>query len=69
MLSGLFAAIRHMAPFIFQKQRERMCLFSQAGPVGRFVDLHHRAHLLMQVNSSEDAEPEGGTRQFTYDMK
>lgn len=46
-----------------------MCLLSQAGPVGRFVDLHHTEHLFMQINSSEDTELEGGTRPFTYDMK
>ncbi len=56
-----------MEPFSFLK-KERMCLFAQAGPVGWFVDLHYTEHLLMQINSSEDAEPEGGARDFTCDM-
>lgn len=43
---------RHHFCFVFFSTWRKMCLFSQAGPVGCSADLHHTEHLLTQTTSS-----------------
>lgn len=70
MLSGRFASIRNTAPFLFcffPTWRECVCFLRQdlwdALLISITQNICSHKQLLL-----EDAEPEGSTRQFTYDI-